>query len=630
MGLSEDQKVAVESPVENKLLISGPGTGKSFTILGYISHLIAEKGVNPANIFLLTFTRTAAADIKSKIQKDLGEVHSILPTVFTLHGFALRQLLKNSNRVSQLPDNFVIADDFDERFIIFEDMKQLLGLSKIREVEDLFNRMAANWETLNADRDGWEQDFDNPEFIGAWREHRDVYGYVVRSELVYQFKNALEQNDDLKLDGPIHHLIVDEYQDLNRCDLKVIQLLNGMASKLFCAGDDDQSIYGFRYAYPEGIRNFTKEISNSDDFELTECHRCDKRILDLSINVIRQDSRRIPKKIRSVTGEDGNVAILRFRNQNEEAEKIAYLSKQLIDSEQTTADQIIILLRSDFHDCFSSIIINALQNQGVPINTVEGLDSLFESNLGKFFITVLKLYSNPNNDLALRNLFLLTMGLGVATVNAVYAKAREGKLRFHEVVNGILNGEYDEIPHSREIKSKFGVIYQTLSQLHDEDLSLLESTDKILALSTAPTTDFRTYVEQIFDSYNITELKDFVSVINDILGPNEPRSEFADGVRIMTMHQAKGLSADVVFVVAAEEEYLPGRGEVDEERRLLYVSLTRAKHHLFITYCNNRTGRQKHTGFLRSRTTSRNLTRFLSDLPGTNIQNGLNYLLPSN
>ena len=175
--------------------------------------------------------------------------------------------MKNSKRISTLPKGFVIADDYEERHIILEDLKDLLN-SNIKEVRRLFNLLSANWETLNADRDDWEQNFESPEFIGAWKEHRQIYGYALRSELVYQFKNILESPDEIKIDGSIDYLIVDEYQDLNRCDLSVIENLHDRGAKLFVAGDDDQSIYGFRYAYPEGIRNFTGAIKNQNHFRL--------------------------------------------------------------------------------------------------------------------------------------------------------------------------------------------------------------------------------------------------------------------------------------------------------------------------------------------------------------------------
>jgi DNA helicase-2/ATP-dependent DNA helicase PcrA len=119
----------------------------------------------------------------------------------------LRQVIKNSKEVDFLPSDFVVADDFDERHIIMEDIKRMLGDLKIKDVKELFNRLSANWENLTADRQDWVQSFANPRFIGAWQQHRKVYGYALRAELVYQFKKVLEQLEEPKLDGPINYLI---------------------------------------------------------------------------------------------------------------------------------------------------------------------------------------------------------------------------------------------------------------------------------------------------------------------------------------------------------------------------------------------------------------------------------------
>lgn len=621
MGLTAEQLKAINSIVDNKLVLAGPGTGKSYTILGLIEDLINNKNIEPEHIFILTFTRTATADLKSKIKKQLSE-SSELPKIFTLHGFALRQLLRNSKRISMLPKDFVIADDFEERYIILEDLKSMLNIEKISEVRQLLNLMASNWETLNADTEDWEQNFANPEFIGAWQEHREIYGYVLRSELVYQFKNILESDDDISIDGPIEYLIVDEYQDLNKCDLRVIENLNDKGAKLFCAGDDDQSIYGFRFAYPEGIRNFTSDIPNSEQYQITECHRCDENILKLAMDVIRQDFRRIPKKLKSITGFKGETNLLRFNNQEEEAAKIAEIIDDMITKKVTTENEIIILMRTDFHNIFSNVIKSALQARGVAINSKKGLYNIFESNVGRFFLSIIKLIANKNNDLALRNILLLTKGVGTVTTNEIYNRARSTKNRFHSIISGIVDGVITDIKNYKLVKDKISQIYSLADNIKDSDDTLEEIIGNILSISDIDTTEFEKDLSELISDLELEDLSELTSAITDLFGPSEPLDENADGVRIMSMHQAKGLTADIVFIIAAEDEYIPGRGEVDEERRLFYVSLTRARHQLFITYCKNRTGQQQHSGFLNEPTQKRNLTRYLKNLPSIKPTDG--------
>jgi DNA helicase-2/ATP-dependent DNA helicase PcrA len=145
-----------------------------------------------------------------------------MPRISTIHSFSLRQLLRNSRLITALPQPLRIADDWEERNIIIEDLKAMLGLARIEDIRHLFNLLSADWQTLTAEDDHWEDRFANPAFLGAWREHRECYGYVLRSELVYQLKRALEQYGDFQLETPLQYLLVDEYQDLNRCDLAVV------------------------------------------------------------------------------------------------------------------------------------------------------------------------------------------------------------------------------------------------------------------------------------------------------------------------------------------------------------------------------------------------------------------------
>lgn len=623
MALTEEQAKPIESGPHNKIILAGPGTGKSFTILGYIKYLIG-KGVEPETILVITFTRAATNELKQKIRKDLGD-EADLPRVFTLHGFALRQLMKNSKHIASLPKEFSIANDFEERYIIMEDIKTLISAGKIKEVKTLFNRLSANWETLNIEKSDWQYSFDNPAFLGAWQEHRDIYGYLLRSELVYQLKKALDTHDDLNIDSPIDHLIVDEYQDLNRCDLAIIQFLNKHRALLFCAGDDDQSIYGFRYAYPEGIRNFTREIDNAKEFKITECYRCDENILTLALNVISQDPKRIPKRLISMSGSKGECHVLKFQNQFEEAKRIAALIVDLVSRKEILEEEIIILLRSDHNGCFSLPIIEELRSNSIKLNDDGPKMNLFEHPSGRFFVALLKFFKNPQNDLALRTILELTPGLGQRTFSNIYDKAKSLKTRFHQIVEKIMTGEITDVKNSQKIR----LIVDEINKIRDDiqgDESLLVVLEKIKDLIPNMPSDFARIIEEIVKEQEIENIDELIGFTNELMGPNkELLDQTATGVRIMSMHQAKGLTAKAVFIVAAEEEYTPGRGDIDEERRLFYVSLTRAKHFLFITYCNDRQYNQMHTGYLQTPTTKRNLTRYLRDLPTIKPVRGDNF-----
>src|SRR5262249_20654269 len=159
-------------------------------------------------IVALTFTRAAAHELRKRIEQHLGKGCKL--RISTLHSFALRQLLRNSSKITSLKQPLRIADDWEERRIILEDLKALLELKRVDEASKLFNRLSADWQSLTADEAGWDERFPDPKFLGAWQQHRGIYGYTLRAELVYQLKRALEQHGNFDLGHQPTHLIVDE------------------------------------------------------------------------------------------------------------------------------------------------------------------------------------------------------------------------------------------------------------------------------------------------------------------------------------------------------------------------------------------------------------------------------------
>jgi len=274
-NLTEAQKKAASHRGSPARLLAGPGTGKTLTMTRRILWLITQQHISPNEILALTFTRAAASELRHYINDSLETTSSELPRISTIHSFALRQLFRNA-LLNQLPQPLQIADNYEERQIIIEELSDLIG-KDVRKTQELLNELSADWQRLTPD---WEKRFPNPKFLGAWREHREIYGYTLRSELVYQLKRILEeQGETLDLEGPPKYVLIDEYQDLNACDLSVIKSLAALGSEIYCAGDDDQSIYGFRFANPEGIRRFTNDYIPSTSLGLDICQRCCKEIV---------------------------------------------------------------------------------------------------------------------------------------------------------------------------------------------------------------------------------------------------------------------------------------------------------------------------------------------------------------
>ena len=301
------------------------------TLTRRVLSLILKYNINPEEIILLTFTRLAATQLKDEIRTVLKPLNKETPQVSTLHSFALKQILYNSSKVETLPRPIRIADDWEERHIIQEDLKKMLSLQKIQEVRKLINQLSADWETLRVDEIGWEKQFPNPAFLGAWQRHKELYGETLRAELVYQLKKQLEQNRDFQLDKQYKHILIDEYQDLNACDLAIVHELVKRGAELFVVGDDDQSIYGFRFATPDGIRNFTQMYQDAKKLALEICFRCDKQILSSAEFVANLDPVRLPKPTRPKdNAREGEVQIIGFRDQNHEAQSVAKKIKNVL------------------------------------------------------------------------------------------------------------------------------------------------------------------------------------------------------------------------------------------------------------------------------------------------------------
>jgi DNA helicase-2/ATP-dependent DNA helicase PcrA len=254
--------------------------------------LIEVVGVDPSRILVVTFTRKAVAELRERILPVIPEGQDP-PRISTLHGFALRQLLRNAAIVDTLPAPLRVADDWEEAEIIIPDLQRLLKKNKKAVKADL-DAMSADWDTLT----DAELNID-AQFIAAWRRIRDVYGFTLRAEMVYRLKRAMEQHDRFEVEGQFEHVIVDEFQDLNACDLAVIRALGDMGASVFCAGDDDQSIYGFRQASPAGIRSFVDDYADSEDHKVTLCKRCDREILEAAEYVANQDLEREPRNLSS-------------------------------------------------------------------------------------------------------------------------------------------------------------------------------------------------------------------------------------------------------------------------------------------------------------------------------------------
>lgn len=623
-SLLDDQAEAASHHGSHARLLAGPGTGKTFVLTRRIVYLVTELAIPPEEILAITFTRAAAHELKQRVAEELGD--DAMPRISTLHSFALRQLLRNSDKLNDLPQPLRIADDWEERHIILEDLKASLGLARIDDVRELLSQLAADWESLTADQGVFTPDAN---FIGAWELHRSVFGYTLRSELVYQLKRAIEQIADFELDAPLQHLLVDEYQDLNQCDLAVVRSVVGLGLELFIAGDDDQSIYGFRKAHPDGIRRFTEDYDGSVSLPIEVCMRCDTEILALGEFVADLDVNRLPKVTRPQDDRPpGQAALLRFDDQFEEARGIASLCRGLIDQEDYTPSDILILSRVNTRRAYSSVLEVSFAEEGVPFAGDIASSSPIDEDEGRIILSILRLLRNGSDHLGWRSSIMLrNNGIGAGITQRIIDLALGRRVPFAAALAMICEDNGLLPRYGGRVAAEYTQINEFLSQLtEDFDLEELNSDslraliDRILDFTVEDRDAGEIARDFLIDRFEVAEAASLVEFLPSIESASEAIEQdlVPDHVNMLTMHKAKGLSAGAVIVMAAEDETIPGRQEneptLGDERRLLYVSLTRAKHKLFVTYCNRRLGQQAMLGRNSGRQ-RRTLSRFLRHAP---------------
>jgi len=616
-GLSLEQKVAASHNGCHALLLAGPGTGKTRVLTRRVLYLIQELGVLPSSIVALTFTRAAAGELRQEVREALKVEAEAMPHVSTISSYALSQLLRNPG-CSDLPEPLRIADDYEEGEIVVRDMMHLLK-TDAKTIRDLVEKVGDAW--AECDEDKLRDSLHKPEFVGAWRDHRTIYGYTLRAELVFRFVQALKRGELERWDAP-RFLLIDEYQDLNPCEQKMVREIEKHGTKIYIAGDDDQGIYGWRGASRKGIEQFPSEY-NAATLTLEECWRCSPAVLAFASSVIRQDYKSVPKVLRPIDGlPRGTVRVLRFENQLGEANGIAALCEWLGEQAKVPYGEVLILLRSDHQGAFSKPIISALAQRGLPVTSVSDPLAPLGTKQGREFLAFLYLAVNPRDHLAWRSLFAVrNNNLGQVAFNGLYDKAKREGLTFWEALDRV-GADPDWAPAKgdvirreiQEIQAALkGMDYQQDSAL---DKWLYSVAERMITDSDARA-DVMGLFERVMQSGECDTLQKLLRATNTKLAGGEQERD-ANVISVMTMHQAKGLTASAVIIAAAEEQNIPaGRSgdEKMEELRLLYVSLTRARSYLFVTYCGWRFGHQSHKGSNASTGRARrSLTTFLRDI----------------
>ena len=586
----------MHDPHAHGVVLAGPGTGKSAAMVAYIEQLANSE--EPPRVRMLTFTRAATSELALKVSE-----HPALAAQrpSTIHSFAISVLMRNPGAAS-FPQPLRMADDWEHKNIVRITLARRAAVH-LRVVDQLLRELEANWQSLRPEDDPQIEETIRTRFLGAWDEHRRVYGYTMLSELPNLLRQALVNHDHLRgIDYDL--LIVDEYQDLNACDLEALRLIGNRGCAILGAGDDDQSIYGFRKAAPEGIRRFPDDYIPSESYTLSIAKRCARRIIEWSRFVIEGDPDRPARP--ALTPEDGapdgEIALLSFPRNDAEAVGIAALVEQLV-AEGLPPDQILVLFRGDYNGHFSAPVTEELTRRGIAVSDPEVVGRALSQEGNRRSLAMLRLAVSMEDSLAWAAIMHLTTNVGERFFDHVYRVAVAARLSF----GGALLREYDNRFQGAP-KSSAGRATEAIRAVQawvDDhpipDECPPEGWGHWIA-ATAASDAFPGFDEELA---RIIEMIDAVVEPADLsrfLGQIVPlgtdlAAARSQGVRIMTMGGSKGLTVQATIVAGAEEGIVPRpEAELAEERRLLYVAMTRARSHLFVTWCQQRTGPTARSG----------------------------------
>lgn len=601
-NLNEEQLKAATHIDGAMLILAGAGSGKTKTITTRLAYLI-QNGISPDSILTLTFTNKAASEMKKRAM-DLIDKNNLLvpPLLCTFHKFGLLFLKLYIHKLGR-KNNFVIIDTDDKKKII-KDFSSHISTQIIASEISRFKNSLLSPEEIKNNLNSLK-DENSKAFIDNYKEIAEIYEKYTK----YLKDNNLLDFDDLlslpyeildkdrefceEISRKFNYIMVDEYQDTNELQFKLLKKLCLTHENLCVVGDDDQSIYGWRGARVENILNFKDEFKDVKIIRLEKNYRSSKQILDAANDLIAHNRNRLGKKLLSVNGESEKIEFINSNDENNEANKIAEKISNLL-SQGANANQIAILYRVN---ALSRSIEEALAISKIPYKMIGGI-KFYERAEIKDIISYLRLIVNEDDDFSLKRIINRPKrGLGKATLEKLEEIALINNLSIFKAISK-LNEENFNKKALVELK-KF-----------TNDLNEIKQSDGMFKIFDALEDKFgiKKYYSELPDGYervaNIDEfyamLKskiieennfDLEEFLNEITIQSKEDEYIQNAVAVMSIHASKGLEFENVFIIGLEERFFPILGDttdIEEERRLAYVAITRAKKRLFLSCVNSR------------------------------------------
>lgn len=603
--LNENQRKAAEKIEGPVLILAGAGSGKTRTVTYRIAHMIKEKNISPLNILALTFTNKAAREMKERAEELIGEENSYNLVVSTFHSFAVRILKTYSERIGY-GRNFNIYDVDDQKSIITKIKKEMNIKDDIAP-----GRIANRISKLKEDGVGLDEVSRQLDLkIPANRLFYDIYkkyDEVLKANNAMDFSDLLLNarrllDDKYVLDiiqNRYQYIVVDEYQDTNNIQYEIINLIAAKYRNICVVGDEDQSIYAFRGANIENILNFEKDYPDAYTIKLERNYRSTKRILDTANELIRNNKSSKGKKLWTDGSEGEKIKIFNAKTPYDEAEfivkEIKAKSKSGVDYKDMT-----ILYRTNAQ---SRVLEEKLLEGNVPYKIYGGMQ-FFQRKEIKDILAYLNLLNNRNdNHNFYRIINVPKRSIGEKTLEKIAEIANEKNIPMLDALQFV-----DETNIRGAVKNTLKDFYNMIQRIYLslDELSVKEVFDEVITKtkyfdSIEDNKEDRVKnIEELLNSIIELEkrnphisLADYLDMVS-LTASTDEMEENENFVKLMTIHSSKGLEFDYVFIAGMEDGLFPScsfessEEDIEEERRLCYVAVTRAKKELYISYASER------------------------------------------
>lgn len=593
--LNEEQKEAVTYLNGPLLVLAGAGSGKTKVLTSRIAYLI-EKGISPYNILAITFTNKAASEMKNRVIKLVGgEANSM--QISTFHSFGLK-LIRENNYLLGLDNNFAIFDVEDSITAIKRVLRRLnIDSTKYtpkafhNKISSLKNDLINSSNYSKYARDEFEQmvvkvydEYEKEKLNDNAVDFDDLL--LLPIKLFRENKNILE-----KYQERFKYILIDEYQDTNEAQYVLTKLLANRYQNICVVGDSDQAIYGFRGANFKNILNFEKDYKLCKTIILKKNYRSTKIILDAANSVIKNNELRHPKELESVKGIGEKIVYYRAKNGLDEINYVAGEIDKL--KKDNSLDEIVVLYRTNAQ---SRLFEEEFLKRGIPYRIIGAINFYARREI-KDLMAYLKVINNPRDAISLlRSINTPKRGIGNKTIEEIIEKSNEQGISLFDAITDGKALIYKNIILELEEASNHLSLTELVDLVLDKS-GLKEELEKENSIEAETRLEnleeFKSITKSFEDKYGLISLPDFLYEVG-LISDNTEISDSANRVTLMTIHSVKGLEFDNVFITGLEEGLFPhinamnSKGEIEEERRLCYVAITRARERLYITNSRSR------------------------------------------